>query len=402
MSGFLNEKYTMKSCRCECFVDTSHNSDGSVNSALRIRALPADTLLFAYMPQEGLVRISEKTGAVESKNLLGELMAIRDGDEQGVMSFFKENGFLFPISSESLETFSFNDVFAVLRRIRETLNTMSLLYEPRKQYKKIMSTICWLTLSPRIQIKSLDEDKDSFSTCLHPYKKYMNFVVDGKYDTFNLDPYAGDDIAVPDTIYTPESSVSLNEMESKALLGSSGDYTNGLSSYTASIIFLNERGELETDKRLIDYFYHLTREIGDITAVKSEKTEVEFSCDDAEVTERFSTVLRQATLDVAKIIIKEELDYAINAIYPSYNIETMTGSWTIPDLYSALLFSIFYMKPDLELYRKCENPNCGRYFLVNTTNNRRKYCCVECSNAMQQRKLRQRRKKASTEVDAGI
>ena len=89
-------------------------------------------------------------------------------------------------------------------------------------------------------------------------------------------------------------------------------------------------------------------------------------------------------------------------LYPSYNIETMSGSWTIPDLYSALLFSIFYMKPDLELYRKCENPNCGRYFLVNTTNNRRKYCCIECSNAMQQRKLRQRRKKASTEVDAGI
>lgn len=106
-------------------------------------------------------------------------------------------------------------------------------------------------------------------------------------------------------------------MESKALLGSSGDYTNGLSSYTASIIFLNERGELETDKRLIDYFYHLTREIGDITAVKSEKTEVEFSCDDAEVTERFSTVLRQATLDVAKII-KER---------PSAPPERKSGEW---------------------------------------------------------------------------
>ncbi len=33
------------------------------------------------------------------------------------------------------------------------------------------------------------------------------------------------------------------------------------------------------------------------------------------------------------------------------------------------------MKPGLELYRLCANPNCNQYFLVKTTSVRNKYCC---------------------------
>ena len=192
----------------------------------------------------------------------------------------------------------------------------------------------------------------------------------------------------------------ISELESAALVGVGEENDSGLSRYRAAILFLNERGEIPSDRKIIDYFYHITSEIGNIVSVPKEKAEVEFDCGDAEVTKRFSDPLRAASIEVAKITIKEELDYAINAIFPSYDIESMTGSWVIPDLYSALVFSIFYMKPDLESYRRCENPNCGCYFLVSTTNSRRKYCSVECSNAVQQRRHRQRIKKASTEVDA--
>ena len=399
MSNLINEKYTMRSCKCECFVDTAHNSDGTVNTSLRIRALPTMPLLFAYMPQEGLVRINNETGVIESKNLLGELMGIHDGDKEGIMRFFRENGFLFPISDDSLESFLFEDIFFILRRIRETLNIMSLLNEPRVQYKKIMSTMCWLTLSRRITIKSIDESKEEFKTCRHSYVKYMEAQQGGLYDSLSFDPYASNDITVPDTIYPPETTISMSDLEKAAMKGVEGQ-EHSLSRFRAAVLFLNEKGETLSDRKIIDYFYHLTTEVGNIVSVPEDKAEVVFDCDDAEIALRLSTQLRKASIDVAKIIIKEELDYAINAIFPSYDINAMTGAWVIPDLYSALVFSIFYMKPDLELYRKCENPNCGCYFLVSTTNSRRKYCSVECSNAMQQRKHRQRRKKASTEVDA--
>lgn len=400
MSSFVSEKYTMRSCKCECFMDTVHSPNGSVQASLRVRALPDSPLLFAYMPQEGLVRINQNTGAIESKNLLGELMGIREGDKEGVMQFFRENGFLFPIAVDALESFAFEDVFFILRRVRETLNVMSLLHEPRVQYKKIMSTICWLTLSRRVSIRSLDESRDEFKTCLHSYTKYLKSQQGGIYDSLNLDPYASNDIVVPDTIYPPEVSVSISELENASMSGLEKESDPGLSRYRAAILFLNERGEIPSDRMIIDYFYHLTSEVGNIVSVPEERAEVVFDCSEAEVASRLSAPLRKASIDVAKLTIKEELDYAINAIYPSYDIEAMTGSWVIPDLYSALVFSIFYMKPDLELYRKCENPNCGCYFLVSTTNSRRKYCSVECSNAMQQRKHRQKIKRASTEVDA--
>ena len=401
MSSFVNEKYVVRSNKTDCFMDTTHDSAGMAHTFLCIRALPESPLLFAYMPQEGLVRVNPNTGAVESNNLLGQLMGIRDGDEETMMQFFRENGFLFPIANDVLEHFPFESIFSVVRRARETLNMMSLLYEPRIQYKKIMSTICWLTLSPRLQLRSMDESKNEFKTCLHSYMRFMDTLYAGHYNALPADPYEYGDIQVADTVYPPQFSVPSEEMMEMEMNNSMGELpTSLLNKYYATLIFVNEKGHNPLDKKVIDYFYHLTREAGNIISISDKGPEVAFDNDNANVVSRLSEQMRSATIDVAKITIKEELDYAINAIYPSYDIDTMTGSWVIPDLYSALLFSLFYLKPDTELYRKCDNPNCGRYFLVRTTNSRRKYCCSACSNAMQQRKHRQKTKKASTGADA--
>jgi len=66
----------------------------------------------------------------------------------------------------------------------------------------------------------------------------------------------------------------------------------------------------------------------------------------------------------------------------------MGPSWQINTLMDAIYFSIFYLKPELELYRKCENPSCENYFLVKTTFTTKKYCCDQCANAAQQRRHR--------------
>lgn len=405
MSNLVNEKYTMQSCKCDCFIDTTHNQDGSVLTSLRVKALPDKQLLFAYMPQEGLVRVNPENGGVESGNLLGELMSIRYGDTDKVVKFFKDNGFLFPISSQGLESFSIEDIFSIIFRVRETLNILSMLNKPRIQYKKIMSAICWLTLSPRILIRSIDEQKEEFTTCPHGYMEFLESQrKNNDYDDLQEDLYEADECDFDDTIYPPEITIStleISEMlnDPKELL-LSGKKT-GLSKLDAFLVFQDKpfgKGHLNENK-VIDYFYHLTKEVGDIVSIQNDKAAVSFSCGDKEVADRLSPQMQSATIDVAKITIKEELDYAINAIYPSYDIEAMTGSWVIPDLYSALVFSVFYINHKAELYRECENPNCGQYFLVSTTNSRRKYCSPECSNAMQQRKYRQK-KKASTEVNA--
>ncbi len=97
---------------------------------------------------------------------------------------------------------------------------------------------------------------------------------------------------------------------------------------------------------------------------------------------------------IARLIIGEEINENLNGIHPQYNVATMSPSWRVDSLMGAIYFSIFYMKPGLELYRLCANPNCNQYFLVKTTSTRNKYCCPECGNATAQRNYRKRKKES--------
>lgn len=103
--------------------------------------------------------------------------------------------------------------------------------------------------------------------------------------------------------------------------------------------------------------------------------------------------MKVAVIEIAKFLIKEEINYNIKDIHPVYNPETMTPSWKVDSLLSAVYFSIFYLKPDLELYRPCDNPRCGRYFLVNTTSTRKRFCSKECCNRVTQDRYRKRKGK---------
>lgn len=87
---------------------------------------------------------------------------------------------------------------------------------------------------------------------------------------------------------------------------------------------------------------------------------------------------------------EEAVAYALYGIHPTYDIETMSPNWEIPNLYTALYFALFYTRPEYEVYRKCANPNCNRLFKVKTTNSRKQYHNTACQNAaaqMRHRKL---------------
>ena len=96
---------------------------------------------------------------------------------------------------------------------------------------------------------------------------------------------------------------------------------------------------------------------------------------------------------IAKNTIKEEFDFELYGIHPTYNIDTMSPNWKIPNFFTALYFSLFYTRPDYEVYRKCANPNCGRLFKVKTTNSRKQYHDVACQNAAAQMRHRKSKNK---------
>lgn len=86
---------------------------------------------------------------------------------------------------------------------------------------------------------------------------------------------------------------------------------------------------------------------------------------------------------------------ASTGVYPEYDSVIMEPRWRVESLMSALYFSIFYMKPNLELTRLCANPKCGRYFKVSRTSLKKKYCCPECANRANQNRYRARKKEIS-------
>ena len=154
----------------------------------------------------------------------------------------------------------------------------------------------------------------------------------------------------------------------------------------------------DNDRKVIDFFYHMRRDVGCLESIKSDGTLIfRYGLSDNDKS-KLDEQLKTALLDVAKITLKEEIDHSLYGVSASYNIKTMSPSWNIPNLISGLFFSLFYLKPELEIYRKCANITCNQYFLVSTTNSKKKYCCPECGNAMAQRMSRKRKKEKEASV----
>ena len=83
----------------------------------------------------------------------------------------------------------------------------------------------------------------------------------------------------------------------------------------------------------------------------------------------------------------------------------MSGSWKIPNLITAIYFSIFFLNPNFTLIKKCANPTCDAYFDVLNSNKKRIYCGPQCSNIISQRKYRKKSrqiKKGALNLRVGV
>ena len=109
--------------------------------------------------------------------------------------------------------------------------------------------------------------------------------------------------------------------------------------------------------------------------------------------DNFDATLEETLLVLAKKVLADEINANIIGVYPQYNGKALQPVWQLNSLLESLYFSIFYIRPGIELYKECENPNCKheKYFLVATTVTNKKYCCPACANAAAQRRSRQRK-----------
>ena len=142
-------------------------------------------------------------------------------------------------------------------------------------------------------------------------------------------------------------------------------------------------------RTVIDFFFHYQKEVGVFSDIGYRKIRYL----NGKQPDNFTDEMKAALLKIANIVLSEEINYNIAGVHPRYSTLDLKPAWELDNLIQALYFSIFYMKPGVEIYKRCKNPTCKRdvYFLVNATATNKEYCCPKCANAAAQRRSRERK-----------
>lgn len=368
---FENILFKFESCSCDCVEDIEHIAPGAEPiSKFKLQAMPEHPVLFGYAAKDGLVRIAPN-GTVEERNILGTLISLTDKPTKELSSFMKNNGFLFPVSAGAYEEFDDESLYGIINRLKMTVELMTAANEIRKNYKKICDLTISLLFSGELSIKT-DSMKETYSSCHHSYlDTLMNPPVQLSYSR-QQEGFDGDTYNIADSVY---GTYNLNIQDYNDIIGgykSVPGFQNGFYQNVTSLFVNYEKQDMT--KKISDFLFHYLYDMnGDSSG-------------------DFSDEMKTAVIEIAKYVIGEEINANLDGIHPVYDSETMTPSWKVDSLLCAAYFSIFYLKPDLELYRPCDNPRCGRYFLVKTTTTRNRFCSQECCNRVTQDRYRKRKR----------
>ena len=321
--------------------------------------------------------------------LLKELMSLPDNDIQAMVCFFETNGSFFKVGDANFESLYFEDVIEIINRLKATVAFMNKIESPEIDYERMISLTLYLHLSQKISIELL--------TLPRLYVSYKHFLsneidkasqlteIDGQQEAFQKDTYT-----IRDSIY---GSYELDIEEYNDVV-SENIYENRYPGYLdmryKAIVYLYRNGaNLSKNRRyVIDFLFHFMRDIGVIGGVSFEKG-IEYYSDVPQTT-LLDEKMKNSAVTVAKIVLNEEMNHNLSGISPKYSVLKMGPTWRAPNLISALYFSVFYLRPGTDVYRKCENPACNNRFVVKTTNGRTKYCCANCRNATAQRNHRKK------------
>ncbi len=146
-------------------------------------------------------------------------------------------------------------------------------------------------------------------------------------------------------------------------------------------------------RKTIDLLFHYFYEVGIAKEIREDGTIEYYGLPQ---TSNLTSAMKDRILEIAKLVIGEEINANMDSIHPLYDAEKMMPSWHVDSLIGGLYFSIFYMKPDLELFRRCRQ--CGQFFTVKATSTRKVYCDDICRNRYQQSMHRKRKREKEENI----
>lgn len=388
--------FSYENQRCDCKVTTNYTEDGKEYHSLQIKNIDG-FYKYAYASLDGLVMINSKTGAIiETYKVIEDFLNIKMQDATSIKKFVDNYGFFMPLPDDGkYRLFDHVELGCLLLRFRYLVQLMALIEDDTIDYDKILRHVFNLLFSQPRKI-AINNNDSGIQSCIHEFTNLW-YQIDTLHDlSSNLiccqtnDPY-DDYYPIPDLFTKNEEK--LGYIDYHEIVETLDDYEYSSSSLFKAKVYKLYRDAFsdsvtEHSRLVIDFLFHLLKmgiKIDDIPP--SGKLTISENINNMD---KFDEDFKSTLIQIAKSVIKDEFDYALYGIHPTYDIETMSPNWEIPNLYTALYFALFYTRPEYEVYRKCANPNCNRLFKVKTTNSRKQYHNTACQNAaaqMRHRKL---------------
>ncbi len=352
-----------------------------------------EKLSFFLNPEQGL---SLDTGRkiLKKNNVVGEFIKLEDYDLTALKNFIEKYGYFFKLSSsEQYKNVELKDIYRLKNRFKSLIHLLYALHnEELRDYKEVLNAIYLLLFTFQISNERKAKQFNIINLLFH-FPKYEEFtssydrvIVKTNADGFESSFYRIDDFAMEDEVF----EIAIQDYHD--FIADSNNHHS--LSRTLLKAFKNKHLiKQKEDRMIIDFLFHMWVDF-EVIYVKDMLFEDILN---AQVYEDFnnkaSKKMKQLSLNIAKYLISKELNNALSGLVPSYDFEKLRPCWKIPNLYTALYFTIFNLDSSSSIIRKCDNVNCGEYFIVSKSNKKKRFCCEHCAKAVSQRNYSAKKKK---------
>ncbi|MGG7195405.1 CGNR zinc finger domain-containing protein [Clostridium butyricum] len=380
----VNSSFSFSNYFCDVLIDTIHDNTGNQYKNLRIKNISGKHIDFNFTQA-----LYKKTDSIQEHNILMEFISIPNDDANSLTKFFINNGFILHNSVEEYVLYSCTDLHAIVKRVKCLVELIMELQKGSLLNEILLKNTIYLLLSDPIIISNDTNSKEKHTlqdaTIIYNSGKRTIHSCIFDYNTLGPDPHV-----LLDYDQDLHADAYMDFENSKK------EFKDELK-FSLTLNYLFRHNISPETRAQISFLYKLVN-ISGIDQINT-KEGVVFTKKIQTIINAFDDELKSRLTNIAKHVIKTELDFNISRIRPSYNTDTLLGSWKIPDLLSAIYFSIFFLNPNFEIIKKCANSTCPNYYSVLHSNKRKKYCSQQCANAVNQRKSRARRQSKTIQSD---
>ena len=384
---FVNNLFELDSYACKCEKDTKNVVPGEPpETTLKIYSQSDQPIHFSYSDKDGL-NLTGNQGRVLLKNILGQVLALKENDADSYMRLIQIIGFVLPVSFEYYEAVDLKALTEIIKRMKATISLMNTV-DGKTVYEHIRMFNAMTFLLYRDPVK-LDLEAGPYVSCQHDLNYLLHNLTPprdfrGDYNNIldNGNFSVSDSVSATGRAEVPSDLFNQMQMGNPGAIpgqGSSG-YRNLFFAYTS---VLKEQADWSL---IVDFYMNYQNLVGIIDRVDLDK----ITYYDSTAGFSLNDELKAALPKVARMVLSKEINHNISNIHMQYDGEGLAPRWQIDTLLQALYFAIFYMKPGIKMYKRCANPNCKRdvFFLTDRTKTNKNYCCVQCRSAAGQRRRR--------------